>query len=320
MNAGDNQRALLLVEYANKREKDLQEISSKQAEQVKNIALADKAMRENPNLATTEVGVEGKPGWTQVVLYDKTNPQAAPIPVGSPKQSSALTRISVGSGESRQPLAYVDPTTGQAVWGTMGDARGKQAAVYSPETKQLVATSAARGKELGEASGKAEASSVSADETSSVVKQQVDELLAHPGFKSTVGATLAPGARFVPGTDEAGFMSRLDQIKGGAFLKAYETLKGGGQITEIEGRKATDAMNRMNISTSEKEFAAAAKDFTDAIDAGLAKLKKQASLGGNTASKEMAALPPPSQLVGKTVRDTVTGIRYKSDGTRWVKQ
>ena len=62
------------------------------------------------------------------------------------------------------------------------------------------------------------------------------------------------------------------------------------------------------------------RSFTDAIDAGLAKLKKQASLGGNTASKEMAALPPPSQLAGKTVRDTVTGIRYKSDGTRWVKQ
>jgi hypothetical protein len=320
MNAGDNQRALLLVEYASQREKDLQEISSKHAEQVKNIALADKAMRENPNLATTEVGVEGKPGWTQVVLYDKTNPQAAPIPVGSPKQSSALTRISVGGGESRQPLAYVDPTTGQAVWGTIGDARGKQAAVYSPETKQLVATSAARGKELGEASGKAEVSSVSADATADLLKRQVNELLSHPGFESTVGATLLPGLRFVPGTDEAGFMSRFDQIKGGSFLKAYEILKGGGEITEIEGKKATDAMNRMNISTSEKEFAAAAKDFVDAYDAGFAKLKKQASLGGNTASKEMAALPPPSQLVGKTVRDTVTGIRYKSDGTRWVKQ
>jgi hypothetical protein len=320
MNAGDNQRALLLVEYANQREKELQENASKQAEQVKNMALADKAMRENPNLATTEVGVEGKPGWTQVVLYDKTNPQAAPIPVGSPKQSAALTRISVGGGESRQPLAYVDPITGQAVWGTIGDARGKPAAVYSPETKQIIATSAARGKELGEASGKAEVSSVSADATADLLKRQVNELLSHPGFESTVGATLLPGSRFVPGTDEAGFMSRFDQIKGGSFLKAYEILKGGGQITEIEGKKATDAMNRMNISTSEKEFAAAAKDFVDAYDAGFAKLKKQASLGGNTAPKEMSALPPPSQLVGKTVRDTITGIRYKSDGTKWVKQ
>lgn len=37
-------------------------------------------------------------------------------------------------------------------------------------------------------------------------------------------------------------------------------------------------------------------------------------------SNVMETLPSPSKLTGKTVRDTITGIRYKSDGKTWVKQ
>jgi len=43
-------------------------------------------------------------------------------------------------------------------------------------------------------------------------------------------------------------------------------------------------------------------------------------IGTPTKTNEMDALPPPASLPGKTVRDTVTGVRYKSDGTKWVKQ
>lgn len=97
-------------------------------------------------------------------------------------------------------------------------------------------------------------------------REMVQGLLEHPGFSSTVGITAFPGFRFVPGTKEADFMSRFDQLKGTAFLQAFETLKGGGQITEVEGKKATDAINRMSISTSEAEFRAAAKDFLSVVD------------------------------------------------------
>lgn len=97
-------------------------------------------------------------------------------------------------------------------------------------------------------------------------RAMVQGVLDHPGFSSTVGVTALPGARFVPGTKEADFMSRVDQLKGSAFLQAFETLKGGGQITEVEGKKATDAINRMSISTSEAEFKAAAADFLSVVD------------------------------------------------------
>ena len=99
----------------------------------------------------------------------------------------------------------------------------------------------------------------------------------HPGFQGAVGATWLPGARFVPGTDAAGFMSRFDQIKGASFLEAFESLKGGGAITEKEGQKGTDAINRMSISTDEKEFIRAAMDLQDVIRKGVENAQKRAA-------------------------------------------
>ena len=105
----------------------------------------------------------------------------------------------------------------------------------------------------------------------------------HPGFQNAVGATWLPGARFVPGTDAAGFMSRFDQIKGASFLEAFESLKGGGAITEKEGQKGTDAINRMSTSTDEKEFVRAAMDLQDVIRKGVANAQGRASRAGGTA-------------------------------------
>jgi len=105
----------------------------------------------------------------------------------------------------------------------------------------------------------------------------------HPGFQNAVGATWLPGIRFVPGTDAASFMSRFDQIKGASFLEAFESLKGGGAITEKEGAKATDAINRMSISTDEEEFIRAALDLQDVIRKGVANAQSRAGRAGATA-------------------------------------
>ncbi len=106
----------------------------------------------------------------------------------------------------------------------------------------------------------------------------------HPGFQNAVGATWLPGARFIPGTDAAGFMSRFDQIKGASFLEAFESLKGGGAITEKEGQKGTDAINRMSTSTDEKEFVRAALDLQDVIRKGVANAQSRASRAGGGAA------------------------------------
>jgi hypothetical protein len=96
----------------------------------------------------------------------------------------------------------------------------------------------------------------------------------HPGFRAAVGAGV--GERFIPGTDAAGFQALYDQVTGGAFLQAYETLKGTGQITEIEGKKATAAITRMNLAQNEKEFIAAAREFQSAIRTGVKNARAKA--------------------------------------------
>lgn len=108
----------------------------------------------------------------------------------------------------------------------------------------------------------------------------------HPGFEDVVGATWRPGARFISGTNAADFDAYLEQVEGGAFLEAYERLKGTGQITEVEGQKATRAITRMKRSVSEAEFVKAAREFQGIIQSALdraaqreAKLKGTAPAG-----------------------------------------
>jgi hypothetical protein len=118
----------------------------------------------------------------------------------------------------------------------------------------------------------------------------------HPGFKDAVGATWLPGLRFIDGTDAASFMSRYDQIKGASFLEAFESLKGGGAITETEGKKATDAINRMSISTNEQEFIRAAMDLQDVVRKGVANAQARAARAEGRAPG--AAAPAPAVPVG----------------------
>lgn len=119
----------------------------------------------------------------------------------------------------------------------------------------------------------------------------VDDLINDPAMKNVVGMpesisglTSKFGAP-IAGSPEAGFIAKLDQLGGQQFLQAFETLKGGGQITEIEGKKATDAISRlMKTGQSEAEYRKAAEEFKSIIRAGInrAKMKAGQSAGGAT--------------------------------------
>ena len=101
----------------------------------------------------------------------------------------------------------------------------------------------------------------------------VDDLLKAPGMKQAVGASRMLGIQKIPGTSAKDFDVRLDQLKGQQFLQAFESLKGGGAITEIEGKKATDAIARMDAASSEAEFIKAAREFQSVIRQGVARAK-----------------------------------------------
>ena len=112
----------------------------------------------------------------------------------------------------------------------------------------------------------------------------VDDMLNHPGFNISVGAKSPVGkvASFIPGTAAASFDIASKQMLGKQFLQAFESLKGGGQITQIEGEKATQAMSRMNTSNSQEEYKKAAREFQDIIRSGINRAKQKAGVQGNS--------------------------------------
>lgn len=120
----------------------------------------------------------------------------------------------------------------------------------------------------------------------------------HPGFRGAVGMgtwhTLGiPGvAQLTPGTDAADFKALYDQVKSGAFLQAFESLKGAGAITEKEGEKATAAITRMSLAQSEGEFLKAAREFQDNIRMGVKNAEQKVLSAGTTASNQPAPAAP----------------------------
>ena len=76
------------------------------------------------------------------------------------------------------------------------------------------------------------------------------------GFASTVG--LDPNVARVN--------EMIKQIRGDVFLQAFEKLKGGGQITELEGQKAEQAMARLGQMQGYDDYVNSLKELRFYID------------------------------------------------------
>lgn len=80
----------------------------------------------------------------------------------------------------------------------------------------------------------------------------IDGILNDPALEYSTGI-MSP-LQSVPGTPMKRFQTRANQLGGQAFLQAFESLKGGGQITEIEGQKATQAIGRLDTAQSPQDY------------------------------------------------------------------
>lgn len=137
----------------------------------------------------------------------------------------------------------------------------RNGAMIGQMPKDLAGAEAAkvRGKTVAENEGAAPEAIVKADS----ILQNIDGVLSHPGIKLGTGVTSA--LNVVPGTNQFAFGERVKQLQGQAFLQAFESLKGGGQITQVEGDKATAAIARLNTGQSEKDFRQALGELRDIV-------------------------------------------------------
>jgi hypothetical protein len=99
------------------------------------------------------------------------------------------------------------------------------------------------------------------------------------GFTDYVGLGF-PGERFLEGSDAASYERRQLQIEGKTFLEAYESLRGGGAITVIEGAKGEQAISRMNKAQNEVEYIKAARELQEIVRKGVERARKKAGAGG----------------------------------------
>lgn len=111
-----------------------------------------------------------------------------------------------------------------------------------------------------------------------VSKKYVEGKQPHGGFENYVGATMFPGLRFIEGTETASFEPLYKSIKGQAFLDAFQRLKGGGQITEVEGQKATEALLKLDKAQNEKDFIKYAREFQENLQRGMELAKNKAGV------------------------------------------
>ncbi len=99
-------------------------------------------------------------------------------------------------------------------------------------------------------------------------------------FGSLLGVVPNRAFGAFPGTPMANFQVNLNQASGQAFMQAREMLKGGGQITDFEGRRAEAAMSRIEDAArigDVKAFEQALDDFEQAVVEGYRKLREAAS-------------------------------------------
>lgn len=151
--------------------------------------------------------------------------------------------------------------------------------------------------------GAARAALPAAEQAATIAKQAVDALRNDAAgqadqFGRFLGVVPQQWTPAIPGTSKANFRVKLEQATGQAFMQARAMLKGGGQITDYEGRRGEAAYSRMTAAAeqgSRDEFLRALDDFEQAVEAGYEKLQAAAQ-GGYTegAVKGRGGTPPTS--------------------------
>ncbi|WP_147297398.1 hypothetical protein [Bordetella bronchiseptica] len=210
----------------------------------------------------------GKDG-VQMRMGNDGSVQAFPVPGYRDIQAGNEAAITGARESASAPYTLVDVPDGQGGTRKMPLDMAASALREGPvESQAPMAGGQAGGGGMGyrpsEATVEARESLPRVLEQADAMIQSIDGLANHPGLSSAVGMRV-PGWSYVPGTEAANFASRLDQLQGQAFLQAFESLKGGGQITEVEGKKATDAIARLSQNQSEAAFKESMRELREVL-------------------------------------------------------
>lgn len=224
-------------------------------------------------------GGAGEYGMTPIWGVDKDGkPAIVQLGKGGDAKQSGLPE---GFQLARDPIKVEGPTGT-----TLLDPQTRQPISFIP--KDL------KGAEVQKAQGEAQGAAIVNLPNTLAKSQQtldvIDKMIDHPGRETATGlsGTLDP-RNYLGGTDAKNFQIAAKQLEGKTFLEAFESLKGAGAITEMEGSKATAAIARLDRAQSDTEYLAALKELRVIITAGMERAKAKAA--GGTSAPAAAAVP-----------------------------
>ena len=231
-------------------------------EQRANLGPIPQNMRYNPQTQQFEEVGGARPtntGLQPVMGYDKESNLVVMFPDGR----GGLTQARMPEGVSVAPKTReINTGTEMLTVDQGGNVVARRPIDIAGRNRQEV---------VGKQEGTEIAGAESAYRTATQTLQNIDGVLKHPSIGMGTGMTSALNA--IPGSSGYDFSLRVDQLKGQAFLQAFESLKGAGQITEAEGRKATEAIARLNTRLSTADFKVAVQELRDIVARGQERAK-----------------------------------------------
>lgn len=209
------------------------------------------------------------------------------IVVMQPSKMGGLVQADLPEGVQLTP--GVDKIDLGTAWG-ITDRSGQVVSTIPKDLAGAEAQKAAGGKQ-GDAAFDLPRVEQNAQQTLGILSR----MKTHPGRAGSTG--FIQGMLPSRSSDQVDFQSLVDQTQGQSFLQAFQMLKGAGQITEIEGQKATDAISRLrNQRLSDADYLRAIEDLEGVVKAGLSRARVQA--GAPATQVE----PSPSAGSERTIR------------------
>lgn len=198
----------------------------------------------------------------------------------APQQAAAMAAVAAPNPKImeeffKQPSTVEGALARDMAFGTGGGGRGNaQAKALDWMRNKNMAEKA--GTIQGESQAQAQIDLPGAVATAKEQLRLLDDLANHPGRKQVGWHDFLGKAPLVPSTKGYDAANLLEQVKSGAFMTAFQTLKGGGQITEKEGQAATAAIARMDRATSQAEFDKALEEYKGIIRLGVDRASQKA--------------------------------------------
>jgi len=128
-------------------------------------------------------------------------------------------------------------------------------------------------------------------------KALIAKLYNHPGMAAAIGSIsgLKPITSFKQDNPAKEFITLHNQLAGKIFLAAFAGLKGGGQITEIEGQKATEALSNVNRQLDPPAYRNALEQYLLDLQSQVLRLEEELQLmisRGDRPALEMPSFEP----------------------------